>query len=297
MVEPESQLQGFSLQLGDGNRWWLAGLPPANAWLATVAPIMKLGQGKANGANLMVFFEGEALAEKLQGLVAADPGWRNADNNSLRFWFRTDSPDLLISSNTPFSELSYFTCIRYPLEFVYRQSIKQGGLPCHAALGEYQGQGVLLTAKSGTGKSTCYRRLPPTWQARCDDAALLVLGPDGRYLAHPFPTWSDYVLARAKKTYRSQVPSPLAGIFFLEQASQDACLPMKPSEAVLETLTAAQVMMARFLWCCGPEEARSIRTALFANAIDLFRKVPAFRLRVSLTGRFWEQIEAALDKH
>jgi SynChlorMet cassette protein ScmC len=255
---------------------------------------MQLGQEKAEGANIIVFLEGQTPAERAQRLVSPDSGWFNADNNSLGFWFRLDSPDLLVISSTPLSKIGDYTSIQYPLEFVFRQSIKMGGLPFHAALAEHQGQGVLLAATSGTGKSTCCRRLSPPWRARCDDEVLLTLAPDGRYLAHPFPTWSDYVLKRGENTYESQDPSPLAGIFFLEQSSSDACLPLSAHEALVETIISAQVVMARFLWCCGPEEARKIRMAIFTNAHELFKKIPAFRLRISLAGRFWEQIEAAL---
>jgi SynChlorMet cassette protein ScmC len=256
---------------------------------------MHLHQGTVDDANMMVFFGGKTPLERIEQLVLPDSGWVTL-NRYPSLWYRMDSPDLIFKLKTPLSQFNGYTCIRFALQFVFRHSIQRGGLPFHAALVEHQGKGVLLAGTSGTGKSTCCRRLSPPWQARCDDEVLLTLAPDGRYLAHPFPTWSDYVLQRGANTYNSQDPSPLAGIFFLEQSSTDACLPLSTSEAVVEAIVSAQVVLARFLWCCGPEEARSIRAAMFTNAIELLQKVPTFRLRVSLTGRFWERIEGALDK-
>jgi SynChlorMet cassette protein ScmC len=167
-------------------------------------------------------------------------------------------------------------------------------VPFHAALAARQGRGVILAGASGTGKSTCCRRLTQPWRALSDDEVLVALTPEGRYVAHPFPTWSDYLLKTANPTYQSQDPVPLAGIFFMEQASRDECLPLSPTEALVEVTISAQVCLAHFLWYCGPEEAQNIRSLIFANACEVVKKVPAFRLRVSLKGRFWEHLEAAL---
>jgi SynChlorMet cassette protein ScmC len=292
--EPERHLGGFSIQLGDGNRWWFIGQPPESGWVEKMATIMELSQEKGEGSNIVALLEGETLEKRVKRLIAQDSGWLHAINNSLGFWFRKDIPDLLVTSIRPFAKDNDYFSMRYILEFVFRHSIYKGGLPFHAALVAHEGKGIILSGTSGTGKSTCCLRLSPPWQARCDDEVLVTLSPQGHYLAHPFPTWSDYVLQRGEKTYNTQLPSPLAGIFFIEQASSDAYLPLRFSEAVVETIVSAQIALARVLWCCGPEEAQKIREAIFSNTCDLLQKVPSFRLRVSLTGRFWEEIEAAL---
>jgi SynChlorMet cassette protein ScmC len=295
--EPENQLQGFSLPLGDGSHWWVTGIPPASYWVEKVASIMHLPQGPAegpaNGANLMILFEGKN-PDKAKRLVESYPGWISIDSNYLTLWYRMDSPDLLAQLTPQLSEFSAYTNIRFVLKFIFRESLKRGGLPFHAALVEHHGKGVLLAGTSGIGKSTCCRRLMPPWQALCDDEVLVTLSPQDNYLAHPFPTWSDYVLKRGEKTYNTPHPSPLAGIFFMEQSSSDGYLHMNPSEALVEAIVSAQVGLARFLWCCNAEEARDLRVVIFANTCELVKKVPVFRLRVSLTGRFWEHLEAAL---
>jgi len=182
----------------------------------------------------------------------------------------------------------------YASAFIFRESIRRGGLPFHAALVEREGQGVILAAPGGTGKSTCCRRILPPWQAHCDDEVLVSLASDGRYLAHPFPTWSNFFFQRRKKTWRVEVALPLAGIFFLEQSPSDSSLPLGPAEAAVAATASAQKVMIPLLLLGYPEDARIIRRTMFANACELVKKIPAFRLKVSLTGRFWEQIEAAL---
>ena len=297
-AEPESQLRGFSLRLADGSRWWLAGFPSANSWVEKVAAIMQMCQEEADGANMMVFLEGQTPPGKAKQLATPDSGWLIEipipDCLDLNLWYRLDSPDLLAELKTPVSEVQGYTSLRLALHFVHRQSVQKGGLPFHAGLVEHQGRGVLLSAASGTGKSTCCRRIPLPWRARCDDEVLVALTPDGRYVAHPFPTWSDFLAGR-RLTYDTQEPSNLAAVFFFEQSPTDECFPLSPSQAAVEAVISAQVALARFFWLCNPEECRRSRLAIFENAVNLFKKIPAFRLRVSLTGCFWELIEAALE--
>jgi signal peptidase I len=296
-AEPESQLQGYSLQLGDGSRWWVAGFPQADSWVEQMAAIMQMRQEKADGANMLVLLEGQTPPEKIKELATPDSGWLvpTIEYLHLNLWYRLDCPDLLAELN-PETVLQEYTSLKFALHFIHRQSIQRGGLPFHAALVEHQGRGVLLAAASETGKSTCCRRIPPPWQVRCDDEVLVALAPDGRYLAHPFPTWSEWMSPEGGSTYNTQLPSDLAGVFFFEQAATDECLPLSPLQAAVETVISTQVVLARFFWYCTPEEGRRLRSTIFNNATALFKKVPAFRLKVSLTGRFWDHLEVALAK-
>jgi SynChlorMet cassette protein ScmC len=296
LPEPEGQLRGFSLRLGDDSRWWVASFPWLDDWVKKVAAIMHLPEEKPDDANLIAFLEGQTSTEKVQQLVAPDSGWRvdNVDYPKMSLWHRMDSPDLLAEVKSPVSAVLKCIIFRLALHFIYRESILRGGLPFHAALVEHRGKGYLLAAPSNTGKSTCCRRLSPPWLARGDDEALVVLVPDGRYLAHPFPTWSDCVAGR-ESSYTTQDSSFLAGVFFFEQASTDEYYPIKLSQAAVEAIISAQVTLSTYLWNCNPEEGRRIRRAIFNNAFALFKKVPAFRLRVSLTGSFWELLDAAVE--
>ncbi len=287
-------LKGFGLSLADGSRWWLAGCPPASYWVEKLAPMMHLQPESANGADHIIFLENANPLEVVQRHLPPDSGWYLVVKKNRVLWHRLDRPFLLIQWLGPLTATDSYVGMRDSLAVVYWQSLRRGGLPFHAALAEHQGRGFILAGASGTGKSTCCRRLSTPWQARADDEVLVALTPEGRYVAHPFPTWSDYFMNRGNPTYRVQEPVPLAGLFFMEQAPEDECFPLSPAEALVQTIISGQVALSHFLWYCGPEAAKSIRSDLFANACELVKRVPAFRLRVSLTGRFWEKLEAAL---
>jgi SynChlorMet cassette protein ScmC len=177
---------------------------------------------------------------------------------------------------------------------IFWESICRGGLPFHAALLKHQGQGVILAAPGETGKSTCSRRVVFPWQSSCDDEVLVVSAPAGGYLAHPFPTWTDYLWERADNTWNVEDAVPLAGIFFFEQSPKDKYKPLTGAQAAIAATYSAEQIMNRFLRWFAAKEARELRRTMFANACAIVKQVPVFHLQVSLTGNFWEKIEAAL---
>jgi SynChlorMet cassette protein ScmC len=177
---------------------------------------------------------------------------------------------------------------------IYQQSIGRGGLPFHAALIEKKGAGVLLAASGDTGKSTCSRRLATNWTPLCDDEALVIPDKEKRFRVHPFPTWSDYMRRGSDNTWDIQYSVPLCGVFFLEQSDTDEAIALGQGEAAgLVNESATQV--CEKYWRRGNKEfQRNLRRQVFDNAYALAKNIPAFKLRVSLNGRFWEKIEQAL---
>jgi hypothetical protein len=205
---------------------------------------------------------------------------------------------------------------------MYEQAMQTGGLPFHAALVERHGRGVALAAPGGTGKSTCARRIPPPWNALCDDetlivpirasgptpdssqegnsAASLLKGMGGesglRYVAHPYPTWSDYLNGESSRTWPVETAVPLTAICFITHAATDAITPLNPGEAMQSTVDAAMQTGRRMWMRLQKDQQTALKTRLFHNACDLARRVPAYRLHVSLHGRFWEELERGLER-
>ena len=159
---------------------------------------------------------------------------------------------------------------------------------------ERAGQGFLLVASGGKGKSTCCRRLPDDWRPLCDDEALVVLNEEKNYQAHPFPTWSDHLWQRSDNTWNVEYSVPLMGIFFLEQSEADAVEPLGEGRAaVLMTESAAQIC-EKFWRNLAEEDQKKHRTELFDNACEMAQRIPAYRLKMSLEGRFWEKMEEVI---
>jgi SynChlorMet cassette protein ScmC len=171
----------------------------------------------------------------------------------------------------------------------------RGGLPIHAASVELNGTAVLLAARGGTGKSTCCRRFPKNWNVLGDDEALLVKESEG-YIVHPMPTWSHYQEGGRDVTWKTESATSVQAIFFLEQAQVDEAISISSSESGWRFYSEVYPIYRMFWQGSGEEEKRQINTMLFHNACDAGLRIPAFILRVSRYGRFWEQIEHALEQ-
>lgn len=288
--------RGFALRLGDGSRWWLAGSRAATPLPEDMAAIMQLHPGDAPEAGQVLFFydrEKDGRLFEPARLQAA--GWHSLRPYSEQFFFLPGMRHVLAEyrSGQPVPEPHTLMALTVPA--VFFSSIALAGLPFHAALVERHGQAVILAARGNTGKSTCARRVPLPWGAPCDDEVLVVRSPEGRYLAHPFPTWSDYITGRAPHhTWKVEAALPLAGLFFFEQALEDHCTPLAGYQAALAALHSAEQPMKRLLRWFAPADIRRYRVNMLANAAALVKQVPVFHLKVSFTGRFWEKIAAAL---
>jgi SynChlorMet cassette protein ScmC len=155
--------------------------------------------------------------------------------------------------------------------------------------------GVILTAPSGTGKTTASHRLPAPWRSLCDDTTLVVRDSQGNYWAHPWPTWSRFLDGGSGGTWDVQNAVPVTGIFFLTQAVEDRVERIGPGQAVsllVECVGQASMFMPMGLF---KEEVRALHLERFNNLCALARIVPAHMLHISLTGIFWQEIEQTLQ--
>jgi len=153
--------------------------------------------------------------------------------------------------------------------------------------------GVLLAGRSGVGKSTAARRLPPPWRALADEGTLIVKDKKGVYWAHPWLTWSRFFGpgkedgCDAREVQRAV---PLRAIFILEQGAADRVEPLGAGRAVALLAELARQTAAHFLHGLPPGEIAAFNRRRFENLCALAHSVPAYALAVSLTGAFWEEI-------
>lgn len=211
----------------------------------------------------------------------------------LRFWSHAERPDVICEAvGDPGRELDIFR-MQLMLKAVYRGVRQAGGFPLHAALIEHEGAGILLAGHGCAGKSSCCRRLPDTWKVLCDDQTLIV--PHGSaYVAHPLPTWSEHFAGNTSLSWDIESHATIAAVFFLEQSSTDAVVPLGQGRAAsYVTQLAAEVL--RRTWS---EQERlngaTLGKGLFEDASAFAKQVPAYQLKVSLKGAFWTEIERVL---
>ena len=169
------------------------------------------------------------------------------------------------------------------------------GLLLHGALAEREGQGIILAAPGGTGKSTASRRLPAPWRALCDDSTLVL--PDGRggFCAHPWPTWSTFFFGGTGGAWNVQEHVPLRAVFFLEQAPEEQLEPLGPAAAACSLNQSAEQIAGPSARRLLGEVMHTHRLRRFATICTVARAVPAYTLKLSLTGAFWREVERALD--
>ena len=181
---------------------------------------------------------------------------------------------------------------------IVRGENMQGNLLIHGALAQsanHPQKGILLAGPGNVGKTTASNRLPPPWRSLSDDTSLVTKDPDGRYYAHPWPTWSrffstDGTSLKQDNQWKVEQRIPLEAIFFLRQADEDHVTPLSETSSLAFLMeTVLQVSPRRKALTMG--EARLIEEKLFTAATELVRSIPSYTLACSMTGKFWEIIE------
>ena len=294
----------YLLRLGNGQGWEFVAAEGVKPWVESLASIMQLRNCEPNGYPKLVFTRKRLgvdwwrdpvsrLTRNISGDLP-DRGWEAHDLRSLQLWTHRDVPDVICEmgdeEDRDLDIIRMWLC----LSPVYQRALESGGLPLHAALVEKNGTAVLLAAPGGTGKSTCCRRILPPWKALCDDLTLAVADTDRQYRVHPFPTWSDYLWERSGATWDVQRHLSLSAIVFLEQGTTDETIPIGKGEAAACIMESASQVCHSFWRDIALGEKRSLKEKVFDNACGLATSIPAFKLRVSLNGRFWEEMERVL---
>ncbi|MDZ7315017.1 MAG: SynChlorMet cassette protein ScmC [candidate division KSB1 bacterium] len=175
---------------------------------------------------------------------------------------------------------------------VNRAVLLHGALVCPPGVPQV---GVILSARRGVGKTTACRRLPPDWEALADETVLVVRDAQGTFWGHPFPTLSRFANGGSGGVWQTERAVPLAAAFFLKQAPEDRLEPIGQGQAAA-LLTCAAEQISYWLTELPLDTVRILRQKRFDQLCRLAQSVPAFVLHLTLTGRFWELIEQALDE-
>ena len=295
----------YLLRLGNGQGWLLTSTREVESEVGRLARLMGLEPCALEEYPKLVFIRGGQGKRFYKQIISrrvrrsgGNPccvGWQAYDLGVCRVWYHNDTPDLICEMRH--DEDVYeenILCMRLSLYPIYQQVLDTAGLPIHAGLVDHRGKGILLAAPRNTGKTTSCRRLPSSWLSLCDEEALIVRDAQRRYLVHPLPTWSDYFEKRSVRTWKVNTNLPLTSIFLLEKSTMDEVIPLGHGEATAFVNQLALQMCYRYWADLDPAKMRSSRTQLMENICELVRVVPAFKLRVSLNGRFWEKIETVL---
>ncbi len=292
--------------MSDGRSWKLepcgaAGLE-VMAWVEEFAAHLGLKTCSEKVGRCLRFgrIEKDSHSDGFPRFVPCPPGdiaaqeWRSWGVAGLVFFEHPEVRDLLcgIMSGNRSLVLRQF---RHALLPVFDEVIKAGGLIVHGALLERQGSGVLLMGKSGAGKTTCCRRLPAGWRILGEDLALIVKDIDGWFRGHPLPTWSAVESDTVRWPCLINESVPLEALFVLGKSEADG---MEKLGGAVAAAAVHQASDEALMPLDIAHSRRGIpgRKEMFLNAVALSGAIPASRLNVSLTGRFWEKIEEVLER-
>jgi hypothetical protein len=147
-----------------------------------------------------------------------------------------------------------------------------GGAVLHCAgIGSAQGARLFL-GRSGAGKSTVSRLAQERGATVLSDDLNALVPVQGSPWVEKLPFTGDYGDSRSPSA-----AVPLAGLYRLEKAVEDALRPLSRAEAVACLLACSPYVNA------DPWR----RDALFANLLGLIPRGAAWSLRFSLGGGFW----------
>jgi len=291
----------FALPLADGSNWTIAGDRAVRRQLGILGRVMSLGKGRTQGgARILLLPPGMIHDGTLESMPQRDTGhfrdlprggWKARIAGDVRCWYHPVCSDALCEIPTDMTPSVLYPSLNLCMAPLYRHAVREGGFPVHGALVEQEGRGYLLSGPSQQGKSTCCRRLPSSWTVLCDEQVLVLRGVDGGFLAHPLPTWNNFLGKGDQKSWEVATAVPLAGIFFLSKAADDAAAPLERAQAAILLYDAAMYKYRFAMAGAAHGEIRVERAALFGSTCDAAQQIPSFTLRASLHGRFWEEME------
>ena len=291
----------YDLRLDDGTHWLLRSTAETEDWLRRFASIMGLAMMPVRGMPELTLTFHQATGATMRRA----PGFRHLPDHEGGLWDFSRLPGVILRGGQAGQDIACLLsrdggdqtdveAMRRFLLPLYLDTLRRNGFPVHAALAERDGRAILLAGRGGIGKSTCCRRLPFPWVGLADDLALVIREASGEYRAHPLPTWSA-VRSGCGGTWDVGRSVPLDAVFFLDQAGSDEVVPL--GEGVAAVGCSQSIMQV--LRSVGPFQVvgqNPNTMGLFEKAADFSLAVPAYLLRVSLEGRFWEKIEEALGE-
>jgi len=173
---------------------------------------------------------------------------------------------------------------------------KRGGILVHGGLAEFHGQGIILAASGGTGKTTASNRLPASWRSYSDDTVLIVPDMDHCYSGHPWPTWSRFFSNGPGGSWKTEYSVPLKSLYFLLQSQEDDLKELKANQAaamLIESVVEANMLFNDSL---SPVDIHKNHVEQFGIVCTMTNHLPAYRLHLSLTGNFWMLLEQSLQR-
>jgi len=87
---------------------------------------------------------------------------------------------------------------------------------------------------------------------------------------------------------------PLKAIFFLEQSDVDEVVPIKNPQRSQKVFDSFKQVWESFWPKIEVDDKKRMVHKIFNNAFDIAVKVPCYKLKATLHGEFWKEIEKVI---
>ena len=278
---------GYYLKLANGQHWYLQAESALEEWLSCFAKIMLLPEKTIESGSPVWRFLIRNSSEK----IYSPDYWVTFTSQQVTIHAKSDGSELVtqIAQYDSGLENEKYLRMMVAIQSLFLSTCPKGGIPVHAALIKHQGSGILISATGGTGKSTCAQRIPYPWKSLCDDSVLLV-PVNGRYYAHPLPTWSDFILRNMVHSHWDVKRSlPVSAVWFLEQGNEDSTHILMKGEAASRLYqSAVQMSNYSIIRAENEKQFKEWHGLMFNYCCDAVSGFSCGVLKATLGGRFWE---------
>jgi len=244
---PQIQFK-YHVQLSPDVQWSIGNTIDCAEWTNEFCKVLELPQHENSESIPKLIFttDSEHFLEHpiFQRSGFPELSWTNYKYFGSRIWYNNHTPDLFCQITKPETFDDKIYSMWAVVHAVYRRAVQIGGTPLHAAISEQDGKGIVFAAPGGGGKSTTSKRLSENFNLHGDDEVLVLPDGSGSFIAHPFPTWSNFMYKRPKVSWNVEKMIPLKAAFFVEKADREEIIPLKSHEAsALFNQSIRQIMM------------------------------------------------------
>lgn len=199
-----------------------------------------------------------------------------------RFFFGTPLRKPLVCTIPPPDDIHLeWLGVLFLAGVLVQAAIRRDGMLVHGALAVSGDAGVVLEGPANAGKTTASNRLPAGLTSWCDDATLILADRRSQYRAHPWPTWSRFMVKRGGGAWTTSDHVALRAICFISSQSVSDPETVTPSWAVgrlvRSNAEAARPMEHRW----SDAERRSARLNALNISCRIVREVPCYRIGVA----------------
>ncbi|MFC2150763.1 SynChlorMet cassette protein ScmC [Calditrichota bacterium] len=279
----------YRLRVGSDLEWIIVATTSAKEWQARFSSVLRLeNQGPLEyNPDIITCTQEDDIPALRQILQASYPDpleWMSYVYYGIRVHELIGTNRLLfeiVSEESVEANIYNMWAAMHP---IYRAVLREGGLPLHAGLAVNNQKASAFAAPGGGGKSTTCSRLPDDWTVIGDDEMVALPEATGKWIAHPFPTWSRFLQGDTGISWDVNTRYPLEAIYFIEKSATDNIVQLRPSTSAALINQSSRQIMRRGWDLYPPSDSDWIKQLIISNASSAANSLKSAKLQLTLSG-------------